>query len=186
MARVPDPCGSRRVALLCGLAAIATLSACATEPPTLATADSLDVQRYLGTWYEIARYDAPFQEGCTATTATYSLRDDGQLRVRNRCRVDSPDGPLREAEGRARVVGEPGSPKLEVTFFWPFWADYWVIGLDPDYEWSVVGEPRRRYLWILSRTPTLSDAAETRVLQLLEARGYDASALLYTEHDIED
>jgi apolipoprotein D and lipocalin family protein len=183
MVRVPDPRGSRHTAALCGLAAAITLSACATETPPLATAESLDIPRYLGTWYEIARYEAPFQEGCTATTATYSLRDDGQLRVLNRCRMDSLNGPLREAEGRARVIGEPGSPKLEVTFFWPFWADYWVIGLDPDYTWSVVGEPRRRYLWILSRTPDLPAGDEATILGLLEARGYDPSGLLYTEHD---
>ena len=164
------------------LAVLAVLAGCRADGPPLATVSEVDLERYLGTWFEIARYDAPFQEGCTATTATYSLRDDGLIRVDNRCRVDRPDGPLREAEGKARIVDEATRAKLEVTFFWPFWADYWVIGLDPDYGWAVVGEPGRKYLWILSRTPTLPEATLDEILRLVADRGYDPKPLLFTEH----
>jgi apolipoprotein D and lipocalin family protein len=164
------------------LAAFAVLAACRAEGPPLATVSDVDLDRYLGTWFEIARYEAPFQEGCTATTATYSLRDDGLIRVENRCRVDRPDGPLREAEGKARIVEAATGAKLKVTFFWPFWADYWVIGLDPDYQWAVVGEPGRKYLWILSRTPTLPEATLDEILRLVADRGYDPEPLLFTQH----
>ncbi len=164
------------------LAAVLVLAGCGADGPPLATVSRVDLDRYLGTWFEIARYDAPFQEGCTATTATYSMRDDGLIRVENRCRVDRPDGPPREAEGKARVVDENTGAKLEVTFFWPFWADYWVIGLDPDYRWAVVGEPGRKYLWILSRTPALPEDTMDEILRLVADRGYDPEPLLFTEH----
>jgi apolipoprotein D and lipocalin family protein len=173
-------CRENRWRLL--LAAVAVLAGCRADGPPLATVPRVDLDRYLGTWYEIARYDAPFQEGCTATTATYSLRDDGLIRVENRCRVDHPDGPLREAEGKARIVDEATRAKLKVTFFWPFWADYWVIGLDPGYQWAVVGEPGRTYLWILSRTATLPEATLDEILRLVADRGYDPRPLMFTEH----
>ncbi len=192
MNRLPDvgnPLRSSRFNPLGGAAGLCfalALSGCTASGPPLATVSEVDLDRYLGTWYEIARYDAPFQKGCTATTATYSLRDDGLIRVDNRCHVDRPDGALREAEGKARVVDETTGAKLEVTFFWPFWADYWVIGLDPGYGWAVVGEPGRKYLWILSRTPTLPDTTLAHVLRLVGDRGYDPALLLFTEHASED
>ncbi len=153
---------------------------CGGDHAPLPVVDDVNLDRYLGRWYEIARYPAPFQEGCTATTATYSMRDDGDIRVVNRCHVDSPSGELREAEGRARVVDPETNAKLEVTFFWPFWGDYWILALDDDYRWALIGEPGRDYLWILSRTPVMSDATYTAIVEMLPGLGYDPGKLIET------
>lgn len=160
---------------------VVTLMGCAGSPEPLPVVDHVDLDRYLGRWYEIARYPAPFQEGCTATTATYSLREDGDIRVINRCHVGSPSGELREAEGRARIVDRQTNAKLEVTFFWPFWGDYWILALDEDYRWSLVGEPGRKYLWILSRTPVMAEDTYQSILARLPALGYDPDQLIVTE-----
>jgi apolipoprotein D and lipocalin family protein len=166
---------SRSLLLLAGLA---LLAGCATTTerlhlPPLRPVESVDLQRYLGTWYEIARYPQSFQAGCTGTTATYSMLPDGDIDVFNQCRVGSLDGPLKEAHGRARVAKGRGPSELEVSFFRPFWADYWVIDLDSAYAYAVVGHPGRDYLWILSRTPTLPDATYAAILERLRAQGYD-------------
>jgi len=156
------------------------LAGCASRYAPLPTVDHVDLDRYLGTWYEIARYPAPFQEGCVATSATYSPREDGGIRVINRCLVESFDGELREAEGRARIVDAETNAKLKVTFFWPFYGDYWVLGLGPEYDWALVGEPSRRYLWVLSRTRQMEPEIFTEIIGSLPALGYDAERLLNT------
>ena len=148
--------------------------------PPLEVVPSVDLERYVGTWYEIASYPQRFQEGCTATTATYTLQSDGEIAVLNRCRKDSLDGPEDTAEGTARVVDPKSNAKLEVSFFWPFWGDYWIIDLGPEYEYAVVGHPSRDYLWILSRAPTLDDATYDDILERLEAQGYPLDRLVET------
>lgn len=149
--------------------------------PPLETVEHVDLSRYLGTWYEIASYPQRFQAGCTATTATYSLRDDGTIDVLNRCRKDGLDGKLDEAKGRARVVDEATNAKLEVSFFRPFWGDYWIIDLDAEgYRYAVVGHPERDYLWILSREPELDPAVYEGILARLEEKHYDTSRLVKT------
>jgi apolipoprotein D and lipocalin family protein len=167
-----------RLTLLAAL--LLLLAGCGGRHPPLPTVDHVDVERYLGTWYEIARYPAPFQEGCVATSANYSAREGGGIRVLNRCLADSLDGELREAEGRARIVDADTNAKLKVTFFWPFYGDYWVLALGPDYEWSLVGEPGRRYLWILSRTRQMNPDTYRDIVGRLPALGYDADRLLVT------
>ena len=169
------------------IAAIALMSVFLVAAPGLAaerepleTVDSVDLERYLGKWYEIASYPMRFQKGCTATTATYSLRDDGLIKVVNRCRKDSLDGKAKEAVGRARVVDRETNAKLEVSFFGPFWGDYWIIDLGPDYEYAVVGHPSRDYLWILSRTPTLDDDTYDEILSRLAEMGYPLGRLQKT------
>lgn len=149
--------------------------------PPLQTVERVELPRYLGTWYEIASYPQRFQAGCTATTANYSLRDDGQISVLNRCRKGSLDGKLDEAEGRARVVDEVTNAKLEVSFFGPFWGDYWIIDLDEEgYRYAVVGHPGRDYLWILSREPQLDPAVYEGILERLREQHYDTSRLVRT------
>ena len=148
---------------------------------------SIDIGRYLGLWYEIARLPNSFQEKCAGeVTATYSLFDDGDIRVVNRCRKE--DGEMTEAEGRARraTVDGPNS-KLKVRFapaflaFLPFvWGDYWVIDIAPDYSYAVVGEPRREYLWILSRTPVLDEQVLGGIIARIREQGYDVSRLVRT------
>jgi apolipoprotein D and lipocalin family protein len=160
--------------------------ACATTTterlnlPPLQTVSKVDLSRYTGTWFEIASYPQSFQEGCTGTTATYTLRDSGEIGVVNRCRKGSLSGEEDSAEGRARVVDTTTNAKLEVTFFWPFWGDYWIIDLGEDYQYAVVGHPSRDYLWIFSRTPTMEDSVYQSILRGLKAKGYPLDRLQKT------
>ncbi len=153
----------------------------AADAPPLEVVDSVDLDRYLGRWYEIASYPAWFQKDCTATTADYSLRDDGLIKVVNSCRKSSLDGKLKQAKGRAKVVDTTTNAKLKVSFFWPFWGDYWIIDLDPDYQWAVVGEPNRKYLWILSRTPQMDEAVYDGIISRLQEKRYDPARLNRTQ-----
>ncbi len=157
-----------------------TLAGCAALYPPLDVVDEVDLSRYAGTWYEIASYPAIFQAGCTATTAEYTLRDDGRVTVVNTCREGSLDGPVQRIEGSARVADSTTNAKLKVTFFPPFEGDYWIIELGEDYEYAVVGVPNRAFLWILSRTPTLDEAIYQGILDRLPARDYDADRLVRT------
>lgn len=149
--------------------------------PPLETVPKVDLERYVGTWYEIASYPQRYQEGCTGTTATYALRDDGDIDVLNKCRKGSLDGDEDTAEGKARVVDSSTNAKLEVSFFGPFWGDYWIIDLGADYEYAVVGHPSRDYLWILSRTPTIDEATYEGILSRAKAKGYTLDPLQKTE-----
>ena len=155
-------------------------AATAKDKPPLTVVDSVDLERYLGKWYEIASYPAWFQKGCSGSTAEYSLLPDGKIQVVNRCRKDSLDGPLKESKGKAEVAETATNAKLKVWFFWPFKGNYWIIDLDPDYRWAVVGEPSRKYLWILSRTPTLAEAVYQGILERLKDKGYDPARLRKT------
>jgi apolipoprotein D and lipocalin family protein len=153
----------------------------------LAAIDSLDVPRYLGAWYEIAKYPNRFQKQCDGfTTAHYSLQPDRSIQVINRCR--RADGRYDEAVGTARQLGPADSPKLQVRFapgwlsFLPMvWGDYWVIDLDPDYQLAAVSEPKREYLWILSRTPTVPRQAMAKLLDRLARQGFDLDRLEMTK-----
>jgi apolipoprotein D and lipocalin family protein len=157
------------------------------EQPGLATIDSLDVPRYLGAWYEIAKYPNRFQKQCEGyTTAHYSLQPDRSIQVINRCR--RADGRYDEAVGSARQLGPADSPRLQVRFapgwlsFLPMvWGDYWVIDLDPDYQLAAVSEPKREYLWILSRTPTVPRQAMAKLLDRLARQGFDLDRLEMTK-----
>jgi apolipoprotein D and lipocalin family protein len=161
-----------------GLALFATLAACQTTHPPLEVVDEVDLDRYVGRWYEIASFPQHFQRGCVATTANYTRMEDGRIRVENECRDDSFDGELRRAEGVAWVAGSNGSQaKLKVQFFWPFRGAYWIIELDPEYRYAVIGHPSRNYLWILSRSRTMDPALYERLLARIEEHGYDLERL---------
>ncbi len=173
---------NRLTSLLLGLASVAcspttTQRLHLPEPRTVA---HVDLQRYLGTWYEIASFPQRFQRGCTATTASYSLRADGDIEVVNRCRDGAIDGPERSARGRARVVDRASNAKLEVSFFRPFWGAYWIVDLGSEYEYAVVGHPSRDYLWILSRTPAMDPAVYDGIVARLRAQGYETGRLVRT------
>jgi len=171
--------------LAAGLLALAGCKTTTTERlhlPPLQTVPRVELPRYLGTWYEIAAFPQRFQRGCTATTATYTLRDDGDIDVVNRCRKDSPDGPEKVARGRARVVDHATNAKLEVSFFRPFWGDYWIVELGDDYGHAVVGHPSRDYLWILARTPAIGAGLYESILRRLSAQGYETARLVRTVH----
>lgn len=143
-------------------------------------ARSVEVERYLGRWYEIYRYEAPFQKDCEAVTTDYTLRDDGRIDVINSCRKGGVDGPLTTANGTARVVDTVTNAKLRVTFFWPFSGDYWILDHDPDYQWSIVGEPSGTYLWVLSRAAVLDEESRTEFRHRVEGLGYDWSLIRET------
>jgi apolipoprotein D and lipocalin family protein len=148
--------------------------------PPLQTVAHVDLQRYVGFWYEIANFPQSFQRGCVASTATYTARPDGDIDVVNRCRKESLSGKEKTATGRARVVDRTTNAKLEVSFFRPFWGDYWIIDLGPNYEYAVVGHPGRDYLWILSRTPTMDAAVYEGIVQRLRQHGYEVDKLVRT------
>jgi apolipoprotein D and lipocalin family protein len=156
-----------------------TAAALAKAPP-LAVVDEVDLDRYLGTWFEIASYPAWFAKNCTGVTADYSLREGGGISVVNRCYKGALDGKLKEARGRAKVVDPETNAKLKVSFFGPFWGNYWILELDPDYQWVVVGEPKRKYLWILSRTPSLDKETLDEILSRLPEKGYSSDRLQWT------
>lgn len=174
-----------RIAFLLIVAGL-LIAGCATTTtdrlglPPLETVDEVELTRYVGGWYEIASYPQFFQRRCTGTTATYRIREDGLIDVENRCYRDSLDGREIEANGRARVPDPAESAKLEVSFFGPFWGDYWVIDLGDDYEYAVVGSPSRDFLWILSRTPTMEQSVYEGILDRLRANGYTLDELQMT------
>ncbi len=155
------------------LAAVTWLSGCATPAP-LPTVPAVDLDRYLGTWYEIAKIPNRFQAQCVSDTRAEYARDGEAIRVVNRCRTAT--GEEESATGIAHVVEGSGNARLRVSFFRPFYGDYWVLALDPDYRWVLVGEPRRQYGWILARTPTLPANAMKTLLDRAEALGYERSA----------
>jgi apolipoprotein D and lipocalin family protein len=140
----------------------------------------VDLSQYLGTWYEIARYPHSFQENCFASQANYTMLEDGIIRVVNRCWLGGFDGELNEAEGKAWIVDKTTNAKLKVQFFWPFSGDYWVIILDPEYQYAVVGHPSLEYLWILNRSQKMEPQLYKKLLQNIEQRGYDTTKLIFT------
>jgi apolipoprotein D and lipocalin family protein len=147
---------------------------------TLQVVPHVELEKYLGKWYEIAHLPARFQEGCTDTTATYALSEDGSISVLNECRRN---GKLKQAKGKAKVVDKTSGAKLKVTFFWPFYGDYWILNLGKDYEYAVVGTPNRKYLWILSRTPHMDDKAFSQLIESVKSQGFDVNNLIKTSHE---
>ena len=172
--------------LLTSLAGL-TLAACSAPRDRLAgdtpppTADSVDLDRYLGTWFEIARADHGFERGCHGVSAYYEYREDGAIRVINRCWEGSLDGELDVAEGVARLEDRMATARLKVSFFGPFYGDYWILDIADDYSWSVVSEPAGRYLWILSREPQMDEAVLAERLEFLHDLGFDTEDLIYPD-----
>jgi apolipoprotein D and lipocalin family protein len=152
---------------------------------TMETVKSVDLKRYAGVWYEIAKIPNSFQKSCSCcTTAEYIIQPDGDLKVINRCIKE--DGSAKIAEGIAKAVKGSGNAKLEVSFFSilgirPFWGDYWIIGLDKDYAFAVIGSPDRKYGWILSRTPKLDDEKFAAVSEILKKNGYKQGSFVFTK-----
>ena len=139
----------------------------------------VELKKYLGKWYEIAHLPARFQEGCSDTTATYTLSKDGTISVLNECRKN---GKAKQAKGKAKVVDKNSGAKLKVTFFWPFYGDYWIINLGKDYDYAVVGTPNRRYLWILSRIPQMDNKLFSQLKDYVKSKGFDVENLITTSH----
>lgn len=163
-------------AILLSIIALLTLG-CSSHQPTLKTVEKVDVERYMGKWYEIARYEHSFEVGCRNVSANYTLSEDGKIDVLNSCTKED-EGPS-EAQGKAYATDDTNA-RLKVTFFWPFYGDYWVLMLDEEYQYALIGEPSREYLWILSRTKELDEGSRAKILESLPGFGYTADDLIWT------
>jgi apolipoprotein D and lipocalin family protein len=145
-------------------------------------AKTVDLDRYLGRWYEFARYDSWFEHNDEGVTAEYSLRPDGLIRVVNASRSGGPTGRVRRAEARARVVPGTGIAKLKVAFFGPFFVgNYWVLDHAEDYAWSIVGEASRRFLWVLTRAAVPEPEVQAMLIERVRSLGYDTTILHLTQ-----
>ena len=156
------------------------MQAAANDPlPLLETVKSVDLSRYVGLWYEFGRYPNKFEApDCTNVTAEYTLRDDGKITVVNTCFLPQKNK-IKSVKGKAWVVNKETNAQLKVSFFWPFSGKYWIIGLADDYSWALVGEPKRKFLWILTRTPKIEDATLEQIKKIIVEKGYDPANLIY-------
>ena len=169
-----------RVTLVCIALAMASCAQMPVGNPAVPEpAKAVDFERYRGLWYEYARYENRFERGCEGVTAEYARRSDGLISVVNTCRKGAPDGRAKAARGRAKPAGDAKGAKLEVSFFGPFFGDYWVLDRADDYSWSIVGEPSGRYLWILTREP--SPPAGPALVARASSLGYDTRLLHMTK-----
>ena len=163
-------------------AGVAAAVAIAGEPSssTVTTVPDVDLERYAGKWYELARFPNRFQRACDGdVSATYTVRPDGRIGVLNQCRT--PEGGTKRASGTARPASDNGpKSKLKVTFFWPFSGDYWIVDLDSEYRWAIVGDPGRKYLWFLSREPHVSEELYRDLAARAARQGFDVARLVRT------
>jgi len=144
------------------------------------TVSSLDLHRYMGRWYEVARLPNRYQNHCAGDVIVdYSLRNDGKMALRNQCRTT--DGKTDVSHAVGHVVKQA---QLKVVFLWPFQVDYWVIDLDPEYRWAVVADPDRSKLWILSRTQQLDPDTYQGILKRIAEQGFEASRIAPTKHSV--
>lgn len=143
---------------------------------------SVDLNRYAGKWYEVARLPFRFEKNCVSdVTAQYTLRPDGTVEVLNSCK--GANGKIKESKGTAKLADKKGpNSKLKVTFFWPFAGNYWILDLDPQYQWSLVGSPNRKYLWLLSRSTKLDAKIYEQVAQKARSLGFNTTQLIRTKH----
>jgi len=143
------------------------------------TVDAVDLERYAGQWFEIARYPNRFQRNCSCdVTATYTVLPKGRIGVVNTCR--NAKGGLERIRGTATVADRKTNARLRVSFFWPLAGDYWILELGREYEFAVVSDPRLSYLWVLGRTPQMDEAVYQRIVSKLESRGIDTAKLVRT------
>lgn len=166
------------------LALIGTsLAGCTGIPEGTQPVKGFELERYLGTWYEIARMDHRFERGLSNVTAEYRLKDDGGVRVLNRG-FNTDKETWKEAEGKAYFVGDSNIGQLKVSFFGPFYASYNIIALDQEaYQWSLVSGPDKDYLWILSRTPDLDQSVKDQLVKLAKSLGYKTDELIFISQD---
>lgn len=165
---------------LVAMLAVSLLAACSTPQAPLPTVQSVELERYYGTWYEIAMLPNRFQAMCVSDTRALYRPEGDHVSVVNQCRTA--DGTIEQAEGIAKVVADSKGAKLRVSFFRPFYGDYWILELDPDYRWALIGEPGRSYAWILAREPSLDAATLERLLARAAALGFDREAFVRTPH----
>lgn len=149
--------------------------------------DSVDIKKYSGLWYEIARIPNSFQDKCAGTvTAEYELREDGRLNVINKC--EKKDGSINKVKGIAKITDKNTNAKLKVSFvnllgINLFWGDYWIIGLDEEYKWAIVGHPERKYGWILCRKSHMTDSTGKKINNILAKKGYNPDRFRQTNQN---
>ncbi|HKL38646.1 MAG TPA: lipocalin family protein [Bacteroidales bacterium] len=163
-----------------------SLSFCRTVREPLEVEESVNLERYAGKWYEIARLPNRFEKGLKCVTATYKLCEDGRIQVINRGHKIAGPGKVEEAKGVAHLKDKGQPAKLKVTFFWPFSGKYWILDLDERYRYALVGSPSRKYLWILSRSKTMDEKTYDRLLSEARARGFDISEMIRTLQDCDN
>lgn len=165
-----------------GVITMAVLSFCRTIPKGVVAVKPFDIQKYLGRWYEIARFDFRFERGLNNTTANYSFNGDGSIRVVNRG-YNYKKKQWKEAVGKATFVGAPNEAMLKVSFFGPFYSGYNVIALDPDYQYALIAGNDRDYLWFLSREKTMPEDVKQAYLTKARGDGFDTSKLVWVKQD---
>lgn len=164
----------KKISVICaGVLLTSMITACNEDYAPMPTVEKVDVTRYLGKWYEIAVIPNRFQAMCVADTRAEYRQDDGAIKVINRCRKQ--DGKIETAEGIAKLVDDSNNAKLKVSFFRPFYGNYWILDLDPNYQWVLVGEPSRKYGWILSRNMKLEPEQWQQAMTTAEKLGYKIS-----------
>ena len=159
-------------------AILLSVSACNAQSINTTTVDNLDLKRYMGRWYEIARYDHRFERNMERCEAFYAIEPDGKIAVRN-SGIDAKTGMLRITDGKAKLGKKPG--QLRVSFFLFFYSDYNILALGEDYDWALVGSKSPKYLWILSRTPSLPESTLEYILSEADARGYNTDGLIWVK-----
>ncbi len=176
------PLGARQIVFLLMIwaAGLGFMACSGGPPPKDHSVPKVDLIRYMGRWYEIASFQPWFQKGCNCTTADYGLMPGGTVAITNTCRKDSPTGDLGSAIGTAKVVRGSKGSQLKVSFRWPFEGDYWIVGLDPEYQWALVGHPHKKYLWVLSRKPVMDEFLYESIKFEAAELGYDISRLKKT------
>ncbi|SHI19010.1 apolipoprotein D and lipocalin family protein [Ferrimonas marina] len=174
--------GLNRIKRWLSVAMVSLLMGCTGLPEGVEPVESFELDRYLGTWYEIARLDHSFERGMERVTAEYQMRPDGGVRVLNRG-FDTEQGDWQEAEGRAYFVGSDEVGHLKVSFFGPFFGSYVVFDLEPEYQYAFVAGNSTDYLWLLARTPQVSASVRQRFIEQAAARGFDTDALIWVAQE---
>lgn len=162
---------------------VMTALSCGKKYEPLEVVDSLDIKKYAGTWYEIARLPNSFEKGLVCVSATYTLREDGKIKVFNKGHLEDDKAGTKEITGVAWIPDASTPAKLKVRFFWPFAGKYWVLALDNNYRYALVGDPSRKFLWILSRTKVLPEEIIEDLLHLAENNGFNVSAVIRVDQD---
>jgi apolipoprotein D and lipocalin family protein len=168
---------SSQVSWVVALACVFAFWGCASSKGDLPVVKSVDLQKYIGTWYEIMRLPNTFEAGLKCTTANYSIKENGDIKVVNSGRKVEAPSEVKSSTGTAWIPNADEPTKLKVRFFWPFSGNYWIIALDTEYKWVMIGEPTREYMWILSRETTLSEQTINTLLAQAKAQGFDVSKL---------
>lgn len=158
------------------------LTGCINHPAPI-TATDVELNRYMGTWYEIAAFPMFFERGCYCTKANYQLQTNNEVKVTNQCRRDNINNNWSIATGKAWVANPDDMSKLKVQFYWPIRANYWILYIDKDYQYAIVGSPNYDYLWILARKPTISSQTYEHLLSIVASKGYDSRHLKLTPQE---